>query len=487
MTLFVALVRLVLAVVFVTSAVAKLRDRSDSREAVRAFGVPSALVPLVSTGLPWVEMGCALLLLLPDPAGAVGAAASVVLLLVFTVAIVANLVRGHRPECRCFGAMSGSEGVSWKSVTRNGVLIVLGVLGLLQLDNPGIIGALAGLAPDARWTTIAVVLLAATVVGLAAALWTLMGRYGAVLTRLEVVERMAGLAEPLPAPEFALDDLDGNRVALEDSLAAGRPAMLVFVASNCSHCTELMPDLAAWQNDPDHPMTVVVIAEGSSQDLREKAAVAGGPLRILLQQGHEVSDAYDVSGTPAAVMVGVDGLLAAPPALGIDPVREQHDRLARAMRSASQDTTHEHVHQSGQPVHDIGMRVAQRGEVPSPERRLQSEDGTEVTIAGLAEDRAVLLFWRTDCGFCRGILDEVVRLQEFVPLYLVSPSETDSIRVDGLTAPVLRDPAGRVEQWLGVPGTPSAARFTDGELVDVAVGGPDVLALMETAGRIVTR
>src|SRR3954447_10978042 len=111
MSIVVAVARLVLALVFVVSAVAKVRDREGSREAVVAFGVPSLLVGGVAAGLPVAELVCAALLVLPDPFATLGAVCSLVLLAAFTVAVVVNLIQGHQPECHCFGSIGDKGGI----------------------------------------------------------------------------------------------------------------------------------------------------------------------------------------------------------------------------------------------------------------------------------------------------------------------------------------------------------------------------------------
>ena len=131
MTELVAVARLVLAGVFVVSAIAKLRDRSGAREAVVAFGVPTALVGAVAAGLPFAELAAAVLLVLPDPAATTGSVLALVLLAGFTAAIVTNLVRGNRFACHCFGSMSDTAEIGWGTVARNGAFLVLALISLV--------------------------------------------------------------------------------------------------------------------------------------------------------------------------------------------------------------------------------------------------------------------------------------------------------------------------------------------------------------------
>jgi len=131
MTELVAAARLVLAVVFVVSAVAKLRDRDGSREAVRGFGVPGPLVGIVAGGLPFAELACAVLLVLPDPAATLGAAPPLVLLGAFTLAVSVNLVRGNRVDCHCFGSVGDQGEIGWHTVVRTGGFLLLTTLSLV--------------------------------------------------------------------------------------------------------------------------------------------------------------------------------------------------------------------------------------------------------------------------------------------------------------------------------------------------------------------
>ena len=90
-TVFILVCRVLLAAVFVVSAVAKFRDRAGSRTAVQEFGVPAPLVPLIAAGLPFAEVACAVLLLVADPGATAGALASTALLGAFTIAIAVIL------------------------------------------------------------------------------------------------------------------------------------------------------------------------------------------------------------------------------------------------------------------------------------------------------------------------------------------------------------------------------------------------------------
>ncbi len=125
---FVALIaRLALVVTFAISAVAKIRDADGARQAVRDFGVPAGVAPLVATSLAPLELASAALLLTTDLGVTAGALLALGLLAAFTSGIVTNLLRGNRVDCHCFGAMS-SKPLSWWSVVRNSAMMLLAVV-----------------------------------------------------------------------------------------------------------------------------------------------------------------------------------------------------------------------------------------------------------------------------------------------------------------------------------------------------------------------
>ena len=127
MELVALIARVALAATFTISAVAKIRDTDGARQAVRDFGVPSGVAPLVATSLAPLELASALLLLTTDVGVTAGGLLALGLLTAFTVGIVTNLLRGKRVDCHCFGAMS-TKPLSWWSVVRNGVLMALAVV-----------------------------------------------------------------------------------------------------------------------------------------------------------------------------------------------------------------------------------------------------------------------------------------------------------------------------------------------------------------------
>ena len=112
--------RLLLALVFVVSGVAKLADRDGSRRAMADFGVPASLVSPLGLLLPLSELAVAVALV-PAPTAWLGAVGALALLLLFIAGIGANMARGRKPDCRCFGQLHSAP-AGWKTLVRNGAL-----------------------------------------------------------------------------------------------------------------------------------------------------------------------------------------------------------------------------------------------------------------------------------------------------------------------------------------------------------------------------
>src|SRR4051794_14150130 len=96
--------RLLLAALFIVAGVGKLADLPGFRGTLRGFGVGERLARIAAVALPLAELATAAALLL-QPSAMWGAAAALVLLVVFTGGIVNALARGDAPDCGCFGTL----------------------------------------------------------------------------------------------------------------------------------------------------------------------------------------------------------------------------------------------------------------------------------------------------------------------------------------------------------------------------------------------
>jgi uncharacterized membrane protein YphA (DoxX/SURF4 family) len=237
--------RLALAVVFAVAAIGKLGDLDGSRQTVERFGVPARFARPVGVLIPLAELAIAVGLLIAVATVPWAALAAALLLAVFCAAIVRVLARGEAPECNCFGSL-GSAPVGRGTLARNVVLIgVAGFVAVAGWSDGGI----------SAWTWIGdldaaggiAVALAVLMVAHLAFSWQLFRQNGRLLDRVSRLEAghthdaKSGLPIGEPAPRSVLPDLDGHDVVLDDLLALGRGALLVFTDPACGHCDPLLP------------------------------------------------------------------------------------------------------------------------------------------------------------------------------------------------------------------------------------------------------
>ncbi len=108
-----------------------------------------------------------------------------------------------------------------------------------------------------------------------------------------------------PAPDFALPDLDGDIISLEDFQDA--PALLVmFICNHCPFVKHLRDALAAFGTEYGEVIGIVAInsndadayPEDSPAKMREEADAAGYTFPYLIDATQEVAKAYKAACTP---------------------------------------------------------------------------------------------------------------------------------------------------------------------------------------------
>jgi hypothetical protein len=119
-----------LAVVFVAAAVPKILDPGEFALAVYRYRLlPPGLVSLCAVYLPWIEL-CAAVGLLGSRMRRGSALILILLLSVFTLAIIANLSRGIDIACGCFSVGGGGGRAGWLGIARNLGLMLPAALAL---------------------------------------------------------------------------------------------------------------------------------------------------------------------------------------------------------------------------------------------------------------------------------------------------------------------------------------------------------------------
>jgi uncharacterized membrane protein YphA (DoxX/SURF4 family)/peroxiredoxin len=298
--------RLGLAAVFATAGVGKLLDLEGSRQALAGFGVPRRALRAGAVLLPLLELAAAVALIFP-PTALWGAAGALVLLVAFIVGIAAALARGQAPDCHCFGQLHSAP-AGPATLARNAALAALAIVVLAAGPGPAIDSWIA----DRTAAELAAVGLG--LAALALALVALQLHLQNRRLRTELAEAEAGLPEVglpvgVPAPEFSLRGLDGEKVTLSSLRARGNPIALIFVGPTCGPCWMALPFLRRFQDTLDHKLTIAMISTGSEAE-NEDAIVTHDITGIFLHDGLKTMLAYRAKATPSSVMLTPDGRIA---------------------------------------------------------------------------------------------------------------------------------------------------------------------------------
>jgi thiol-disulfide isomerase/thioredoxin len=117
------------------------------------------------------------------------------------------------------------------------------------------------------------------------------------------------LAEPLPAPDFVLEDMDGEPHPLRDY--RGKVVLINFWATWCPPCRREMPSLEnLYQKLRDQPFAILAINQWESPDhvfsyMGDLSVFPTFP--ILFDRKSEISEAFGVKGLPTSVVVDKQG------------------------------------------------------------------------------------------------------------------------------------------------------------------------------------
>jgi peroxiredoxin/uncharacterized membrane protein YphA (DoxX/SURF4 family) len=300
--------RLCLVAVFVIAGVAKLADRSGTRQALVDFDVPARLIDLFVLLLPLAELAAATALVFPTTARW-GAAGSLVLLALFVVGLTRVLRRGEAPDCHCFGQLH-SKPASWVTVARNLVLALPAAYIALAGPGPSLTSWVAGTETRDLWL-IATGALATLATTTSLFLWRENRRLRSSGGRAATAPRQIGALAPL----FSLPSTAGRVVSLQDLLADDRACVLTFVSPGCGPCQLLLPELARWHDTITERLVLTLVASTEAVEAGELAR-EHALTDVLIDERATVMDAYGVWGTPSAVLIASDGTVRSAPVSG---------------------------------------------------------------------------------------------------------------------------------------------------------------------------
>lgn len=138
-TALLVVARLGLAALFLAAGLLKVADPGANVRAVRAYDVlPEPVVPAVGYGLPFLEIGLGVLLLVGLAVRAV-AVVSAVLLVVFLAGVVSAWARGLSIDCGCFGGggqIDPEDTRYLEEVVRDGVALLAAALLVWRPHTP---------------------------------------------------------------------------------------------------------------------------------------------------------------------------------------------------------------------------------------------------------------------------------------------------------------------------------------------------------------
>lgn len=488
------LIRIGLAATFFIAGVAKVANLQKTQTTVREFGVPEWATKGVGIILPAAEVGTAILLLMISTVFW-GGLAAIALLFLFMVGIVANLTKGRRPQCNCFGQLH-SEPIGWQTLVRNGVLASGAVFVLWDArvnGSQGVVNWTRDLTPAGTMFLIFAVLIILAIITESWLCVHLLRQNGRLLLRMDALEAQVGNAEmPAPqsnasgglalgsvAPDFALPSLAGGPITLSELCGKRRPLVLIFTDPACSPCAALLPDVARWQHEYSSDLTIALISRGTREANVSKLGESS-VAHVLLQKEHEIASAYQVNGTPGAVLVDADGTIASPVVMGAQAIADLVVTNGRSFNRLSTDGSARRS-PPAKPV-IVPLRVGDT----APSIRLPDLDGHMMDLNKPSDRDTLVLFWNPNCGFCSKMLPDLQewenrRESEAPGLLVISSGDAETNRAMGLGSPIILDQSFSHGSAFRIRGTPSAVLVdSNGRIAsDVASGADAVFTLAQ--------
>jgi hypothetical protein len=255
--------RIVVGLLLLWAAAAKLRRRQDLPDWLAAYGVPKELAPPVAWGVIAAEgvVGILLLFGISMPASAY---AAIALGLVFVGALGLARLRGvERLRCGCFGA---SEGQTTHLLLRAVGFTLLALLAAFGVDID------IGASSDTL-IAVALVVLTAAVVLLSLLVLALYRQVGVLTMRI-------GPRVPFELAEEG-PEVGGSAPPLE-GLRGRRAEVVFFFSATCRLCRQLSPGVAALARQG---LVVRVVEEEQEGEAFKRWNVPGTPFVVHVVGG----------------------------------------------------------------------------------------------------------------------------------------------------------------------------------------------------------
>jgi hypothetical protein len=303
---------LIIAAVLIASAIGKFRHPDDIAGWVE-IGVPRAFQQDWLRRLhPWGELvlGVAVAVL-GSILGVIAAVVAVLLMAAYTWLVARTVMRSDDASCACFGAR---RPVTRVTVVRNVWLSLVAIAAAITVWATPLLGG-ALVAGVAQWQWLIGLVVAAATAGII--LWP----------EAEGAPEPAAPALVVPTGD---DDLDYVRTRIPAvpvtaadgtvhnlrTLAARKPMLLLAVSPTCSPCVPVIAKVPEWRELlPELDVRMLLRRSPEDSELVE----LDEPQTLHDPEGYVAGSIQDW-GTPTAVLLGADGLLAGGPVSGPDDI-----------------------------------------------------------------------------------------------------------------------------------------------------------------------
>jgi peroxiredoxin len=332
---------------------------------------------------------------------------------------------------------------------------------------------------------------------------------------------MEGLAVGSPAPDFALESIDGTEKTLADY--RGKPFVIAFFADTCGYCKAMAPAIGQISKKGRE---LVLVSHGEKEPYVAMAAENGWHSDVLIEPDYSVMSAYLAMGTPSGYLIDEQGRIASKIAFGADPVFDllTADPLEADEEQADPaDNGHGNGHVPGremafgtpppaEPAEDAteGPQASAGGTATALKTRDVSESklvrdglpagtiapnfvledlkGKKHSLGDYRGKRVLLVFSDTHCGPCEAVSPGLVELAEKnrkkLQVLMISRGDLEDNKrkaeAFGFPFPVLLQRSWEISKLYGMFATPIAFLIDENGIIekDVAVGPEPILNLV---------
>ncbi len=295
-----------------------------------------------------------------------------------------------------------------------------------------------------------------------------------------------------PVAPFALPDLAGHEVTLQEFLDRDQRVLLVNWSPSCGFCEMIAPDLAEHQARLlSSGVQLILVSSGDAVKNLQLAQEHGLNCPILLQPDSGRLDIFRNQGTPVALVVDQESKVATPLSVGAYAVPELIRSLVAESAAAESSNKKGKTRLRGEkPLSESRIiRDGLKAGTAAPSFTLPDIHGDNVALEDFRGQPVVLVLSDPHCGPCDALAPRLASISEAargsgVQLLMVSRGEIAESRAKAeqhrLDFPVLVQQRWEISKAFGIFATPVAFLIGEDGVIqrDVAQGGEAILALI---------